>query len=164
MSEQGCACPARTDRLRMVKAVRPTRNKNGPSPSAHFEVMLRAEISAISPVVDSVMRLVKKMGYAPGKEFHIEFALREALANAILHGCKADPNKKIKCSVTTDKKRGILIVIRDPGAGFDPQKLPCPTDKQNLFSEHGRGVFLINQLMDEVRYERNGSEIHMRKY
>ena len=55
-------------------------------------------------------------------------------------------------------------VVRDPSAGFDPNKLPCPTDEQNLFSDHGRGIYLINRLMDEVRYDRNGTEIHMRKY
>ena len=55
-------------------------------------------------------------------------------------------------------------MVRDPGNGFDPAKVPCPTDEQNVFSEHGRGIYLINALMDEVRYERNGAEIHMRKY
>ncbi|MBZ5699222.1 MAG: ATP-binding protein [Acidobacteriia bacterium] len=148
----------------MVKGSRPTHGKNGRSSPTHFEVMLAADINAISPVVSLVMRMVSEMKYAAGKEFHIEIALREALANAILHGCKADPSKKIECSVTADKDRGILIVVRDPGAGFDPKKLPCPTDEQNLFSDHGRGIYLINRLMDEVRYERNGTEIHMRKY
>src|ERR1019366_8009411 len=118
----------------------------------------------VSPVVAWVMRLVGELEYTAGKDFEIELALREALANAILHGCKADPSKKIECSVTGDKDHGILIVVRDPGTGFDPAKLPCPTDEQNLYSEHGRGIYLINKLMDEVRYERNGTEIHMRKY
>jgi serine/threonine-protein kinase RsbW len=148
----------------MVKGSRPTHGKNQRSSPTHFEVMLAADVNAITPVVSLVMRLVSEMGYAAGKEFQIEVALREALANAVLHGCKADPSKKIECSVTADKDRGILIVVRDPGTGFDPQKLPCPTDEQNLFSDHGRGVYLINRLMDEVRYERNGTEIHMRKY
>ncbi len=90
--------------------------------------------------------------------------LREALANAVLHGCKSDPAKKIEFSVTGEKDRGILIIVRDPGQGFDHEALPCPTDEENLFSDHGRGIYLINKLMDEVKYERNGSEIHMRKY
>jgi len=53
--------------------------------------------------------------------------------------------------------------VRDPGNGFDPSTVPCPTDEQNVFSEHGRGIYLINQLMDEVRYEQGGTELHMRK-
>ena len=110
------------------------------------------------------MRLVGDMGYTPSKEFKIELALREALANAITHGCEGDPTKKVEFSVTDEGEGGILIVVRDPGRGFDPAALPSPTDEENLLSGHGRGVYLINQLMDEVKYERNGSEIRMRKY
>lgn len=130
----------------------------------HFEVTLPAEVAAISPVVGWVMRLVGEMEYGPGKEFEIEMALREALANAIVHGCKADPAQKVEFSVTADKDRGILIVVRDPGQGFDPNALPSPTDEETLFSDRGRGIYLINKLMDEVKYERDGREIHMRKY
>lgn len=132
--------------------------------STHFEVMLAADIRTISPVVTWVMYLVSEMKYGAGKEFEIELALREALANAVLHGCNADPSKRIECSVTSDQDRGILIVVRDPGNGFDTTKIPCPTNEQNVFSDHGRGIFLINTLMDEVQFERNGAEIHMRKY
>jgi serine/threonine-protein kinase RsbW len=134
-----------------------------PSPT-HFEVSLHADVATISPVVTWVMRLVSELDYAAGKEFEIEMALREALANAILHGCKSDPTKKVECSVTADRERGILIVVRDPGQGFDPSSVPLPTDGASLISDHGRGIYLINQLMDEVKHERNGSEIHMRKY
>ena len=110
------------------------------------------------------MRLVGELEYTAGKEFEIEMALREALANAVLHGCKADSAKKIECSVTGDRDRGILIVVRDPGTGFDPKSLPLPTDDSNLHSEHGRGILLINKLMDEVTHEANGTVIRMRKF
>jgi serine/threonine-protein kinase RsbW len=142
----------------------PGTGKRRQSSSARFEVILPADVAAISPVVSWVMQLVRGMEYASSKEFEIEMALREALANAIVHGCKEDPAKKIEFSVTDEKERGILIVVRDPGRGFDTAVLPCPTDVENLFSEHGRGIYLINKLMDEVKYERNGTEIHMRKY
>jgi serine/threonine-protein kinase RsbW len=148
----------------MANESSPSRGKNDLASPTHFEVMLAADINTISPVVTWVMRLVGDLEYATGKEFEIEMALREALANAVQHGCKGDPAKRIECSVTGDKERGILIIVRDPGEGFDPAKLPCPTDGQNLFSDHGRGIYLINRLMDEVRYQRNGAEIHMRKY
>jgi serine/threonine-protein kinase RsbW len=130
----------------------------------HFEVSLPADVAAISPVVTWVMHLVGQLEYAAGKEFEIEMALREALANAVLHGCKGDPAKKIEFSVTGEKERGILIIVRDPGQGFDHTALPAPIDGENLFSDHGRGIYLINKLMDEVKYERDGREIHMRKY
>lgn len=152
------------NKLQMAKGLISGANKNEESAPARFEVVLPADVNAISPVVSWVMRLVGELEFAAGKEFDIELALREALANAIVHGCKADPAKKIKCTVTGDKNRGILIVVRDPGPGFDTSTLPSPTEGQNLHADHGRGVYLINKLMDEVKYERNGSEIHMRKF
>jgi serine/threonine-protein kinase RsbW len=148
----------------MVKKSSASRGTDELLSPTHFEVTLPANINNISPAVSWVMRLVGEMECVAGKEFEIEMALREALANAIVHGCKADPNKKIECCVTGGKDRGILIVVRDPGEGFDLSKLPSPTDEQNVFADHGRGIYLINTLMDEVQYKRNGAEIHMRRY
>ncbi|HEV7969011.1 MAG TPA: ATP-binding protein [Candidatus Acidoferrales bacterium] len=134
------------------------------SPSMHFDVTLPADVAAISPVVAWVMRLVGELENTAGKEFEIETALREALANAILHGCKADPAKKVECTVTGDPEQGILLVVRDPGSGFDRASIPSPSDDSNLHSDHGRGIFLITELMDEVTHERNGTIIRMRKF
>src|SRR5580704_16764785 len=124
----------------MAKESSLTRGTTDPPPSTHFEVMLAADTSTISPVVAWVMHLVSEMEYGAGKEFQIEMALREALANAVLHGCKADPAKKIECSVSGDREQGIMIVVRDPGKGFDPKSIPSPTDDSNLHSDHGRGI------------------------
>ncbi len=132
--------------------------------AVRFEITLAADVDAISPAVDGVMKLVREMEWAAGKEYAVETALREALANAIIHGCKNDPTKKVQCCVACDDSSGMLIVVRDPGEGFDSASLPNPTLGQNIYSEQGRGIFLINQFMDEVRYERRGTEIHMRKY
>jgi serine/threonine-protein kinase RsbW len=126
-----------------------------------FESTIPADVTEISPVVEGVMALVKQMGCAAGKEFEVETALREALANAIVHGAKGDPSKKVQFCVSCDEARGMLIVVRDPGPGFDPSSLPSPTRGRELFSTHGRGIYLINQLVDEVRFEKGGTEIHM---
>jgi serine/threonine-protein kinase RsbW len=128
------------------------------------DIIIAAEVNAISPIVRGVLEITREMKCAVGKEYEIEFALREALANAIIHGCKRDPAKKVECCVACDLSRGMLIVVRDPGPGFDPASLPNPVVGQNIFSEHGRGIYLITQFMDEVRFERGGTEIHMRKY
>jgi serine/threonine-protein kinase RsbW len=133
-------------------------------PSMHFDVTLPADVAAISPVVGWVMRLVGELEDAEGKEFEIEMALREALANAIVHGCKADPAKMVEFSVTGDREQGVMIVVRDPGSGFDPASIPSPDDDSNLHSDHGRGIFLITKLMDEVTHEQNGTVIRMRKF
>ena len=127
-------------------------------------IAIAAEVQAITPVVDRVMDIVREMKCAEGKEGDVEVALREALANAIIHGAQRDPAKRVEFCVACDPSIGLLIVVRDPGEGFDPAAIPSPVLGQNVFSDHGRGIFLINQLMDEVRFERGGTEIHMRKY
>lgn len=123
---------------------------------------LPGDINAIAPVTEEIMAIVKEMGCAAGREFEIELALNEALSNAIKHGSTNDPSKKIQCCVACDQTRGMLIIVRDPGPGFDPASIPNPVIGQNLFSTGGRGIYLINQLMDEVRFEKGGTEIHMR--
>src|SRR5262245_11345644 len=127
------------------------------------ETTIPAEVSKISPVVEQVMELAQEMDCTTGKEFEIETALREALANAIVHGCKRDSAQKIQLCVGCDRSRGMLIIVRNPGEGFDPSTIPNPTIAQNLYSTQGRGLYLINQLMDEVHFEQGGTEIHMRK-
>jgi len=129
-----------------------------------FTATISGDVNAMRPIVSGVMQIIKEMKCAAGKEFEIELALQEALANAIVHGCGNDPSKKVEFCVACDESRGLLIVVRDPGPGFDPASIPCPITGQNIFSEHGRGIFLINQLMDEVHFERGGTEIHMRKF
>jgi serine/threonine-protein kinase RsbW len=126
-------------------------------------VTLAADRKAVDPVVQQVMDAVRQMKCVDGKEDSIELALQEALANAVVHGAKEDPRKVVECLVACDEQRGILIIVRDPGEGFDPGAIPTCTMGENLFSNHGRGIFLINQLMDEVRFRKNGTEIHMVK-
>lgn len=131
--------------------------------SLRVRVTLAADRMAVSPVVEQVMQAVREMKSVNGKEDAIELALQEALANAVVHGAKEDPTKVIECLVACDEQRGLLIIVRDPGEGFDPQAIPTCTMGENLFSNHGRGIFLINQLMDEVQFHKNGTEIHMVK-
>jgi serine/threonine-protein kinase RsbW len=123
---------------------------------------LEGRIEAIPPFVEGVMSVVQSMGCAVGREREVEVALIEALANAVKHGCQNDPSKLVEVCVACDDSRGLLIVIRDPGLGFNPSSIPNPVVGQNLFSTHGRGIFLINQLVDEVHYEKGGTEIHMK--
>jgi serine/threonine-protein kinase RsbW len=128
-----------------------------------LSVTLAADHDAVDPVVRSVMNVVRELKCAPGSEDAIELALAEALANAVVHGAKNDPSKIVECDVACDDARGVLIIVRDPGSGFDPSKIADPCHGENIYSNHGRGIYLINQLMDEVQFHKNGTEIHMLK-
>lgn len=131
--------------------------------SLRVRVTLAADRKSVDPVVAQVMQAIRDMKCVDGKEDAIEIALQEALANAVVHGAKEDPSKIVECVVACDEQRGVLIIVRDPGPGFDPQTIPSCTVGENLYSNHGRGIFLINQLMDEVKFHKNGTEIHMVK-
>ena len=121
-----------------------------------------ATFEAIGKLMKQIMATVKSMGCAAGREHDVQVAIAEALTNAVVHGCENDPGKTVQCCVACDKDQGMLIIVRDPGSGFDPASVPSPTRGENLFATHGRGVFFINEMVDEVRYEKGGTEIHMR--
>ena len=80
-------------------------------------------------------------------------------------GTKVTPGKKVivACFCECETDGGLLLVISDEGHGFDPAQVPDPTQGQNVYAGHGRGIFLMRQLMDEVRYQEGGSQIELRK-
>lgn len=145
---------------------------NDPSYDCHFDpdrlavklrVTLAADKNAVDPVVQQVMGIVRQSKCVDGRADAIELALTEALANAVVHGANSDPSKIVECDVACDESQGVLIVVRDPGPGFDPSTIPNCCAGENVFSSHGRGIYLINQLMDDVQFHKNGAEIHMIK-
>jgi len=127
------------------------------------DLTVPGDVREVAPAVERIMEVVRGMGCAAGKEFEVELALTEALANAVEHGCGGDPRKHAQVCVGCDPDRALLIVIRDPGPGFDPSQVPSPVLGKRLYATGGRGIYLINRLMDDVHYERNGTEIHLRK-
>ena len=132
--------------------------------ACQMNMVIPADPAAIATVTDGVMRVLRETsGAADDKAMEIELALQEALANAIRHGCGGDPDKRIQCCVTSDASGDVLIVVRDPGPGFDPASVPNPLDEENLFKDSGRGIYLINQLMDQVQFADRGREVTMRK-
>jgi serine/threonine-protein kinase RsbW len=129
----------------------------------HLELSMKSEIDAISPFVDELMLKIREIHCDPGSEFAIELALREALANAVLHGNREDSKKKVHVRCECDEGAGVSLVVRDEGPGFDLAAVPDPLAPENLGAEHGRGILLMKQFMDEIHYERGGTEVHMRK-
>jgi serine/threonine-protein kinase RsbW len=109
------------------------------------------------------MRFIAESLNVDGSEGDIEIALREALANAIVHGNHEDSCKHVHvtCRCTTDGE--VLITVQDEGQGFEDGMVPDPTAPENLLFKHGRGIFLMRTLMDEVRHEKGGTVVYMRK-
>jgi serine/threonine-protein kinase RsbW len=129
-----------------------------------LDLGMSADAEAIATVVDTISETLTKLEVPEQKRLEIALAVQEALANAVVHGCGNDPSKQVRCRLKTDPRGRIVIVVTDPGPGFSLDQLSDPKRRENLHADHGRGVYLIRQLMDEVHFERSGNEIRMWKY
>lgn len=92
--------------------------------------------------------------------FNLRVALAEALANAILYGNNNDPGKFVTVRVRFGPDR-VEMEVADEGPGFDPHHVPDPTSPDRLTLPTGRGLFLIQRLVDEVRFNDKGNAICM---
>src|ERR1700722_19834915 len=135
---------------------------NQAGPCIELERSLPSEVAAISPFVDRLMLLFRKCGCVSEGESDVEIALREALANAIIHGNHENPGKHVHVRCRCEPNE-ISIAVKDEGRGFDLDAIADPTAPQNHGSIHGRGIYLMKALMDEVRFEEGGVVVHMRK-
>jgi len=122
-----------------------------------------SKVQAISPLVERLMLLVEGSQSAPGEEFGVELALREALVNAVVHGNREHPETKVHIRCRCWPGKEISIVVTDQGKGFDFEKTAGHTVMSDPCSEQGRGIQLMKAYMDIVHFERGGSEVHMRK-
>ena len=131
--------------------------------NCRFNMTIPANPNAIAVVSDGVAQMLTQKQWPENDIMRVELALQEALANAIRHGCRNDPAKQLQCIVTVDESNELVIVVRDPGTGFDPSRVPNPLADENILKSSGRGIFLINELMDEVAFADGGREVQMRK-
>ena len=124
---------------------------------------LPSDVDMVSPFVDQLMRFVSRSRVADEDNFEIELALREALVNAIVHGNRQDPRKRvyINCRCMADGE--VSVTVEDEGTGFRSDAVPDPTSPDNRLRTHGRGIYLMRTLMDEVVFEQGGSVVRMRK-
>ena len=91
---------------------------------------------------------------------NILIAVTEAVNNAINHGNRQNPDKKVHLDFT-DRGDRLSFCVKDEGEGFDHDALPDPTDPENLEKISGRGVFLMKHLADEVEFSENGTKVEM---
>jgi len=135
---------------------------NQGAPCLELERSLPSEVASISPFVDRLMVLFRKCGCVSQGESDVEIALREALANAIIHGNHENPRKHVyvRCRCKPDE---VSIAVKDEGRGFELNKIADPTAPENTGAVHGRGIYLMRALMDEVRFEEGGVVVRMRK-
>ncbi len=132
---------------------------------SEFCEVIPSTLDALNVVEEKVMEVVKKLPCAPEDLLGVSLSLREALANAVLHGNQNDPAKRvlIACFCECGTHGGLHIVVRDEGDGFDLNAVPDPTGAESIHSWHGRGIYLMRHFMDEISYAHEGSEVLLRK-
>lgn len=104
---------------------------------------------------------IKEAGLSDIQYGSIVLSVCESVNNAITHGNRHDINKKVDIRLECCEQE-LKIEIEDQGDGFDVDSIQDPTEVKNLKNERGRGIFIIRNLADEVRFENNGSLVKIK--
>lgn len=111
-------------------------------------------------VQDRILADVQRCGYDDQSTFAIKISLEEALVNAIKHGNKFDPAKKVHIEAKVTPERA-EIMIEDEGPGFHRSSVPDPTAEENLCKCSGRGILLMETYMNTVKWTKHGRRVKM---
>lgn len=113
-------------------------------------------------VLNEVLEELQSRHWTKHDVFSIHLAMEEALVNAIIHGNRLDPEKRVRvcCQMSPEL---IRIRITDQGEGFDADAVPDPTDSCHIESPSGRGILLIRAFMSRVAYNSMGNSVMMEK-
>jgi len=129
----------------------------------HVDRVIPSDLSLLDGTVAEITTAVDRATCWEDTE-SIGLAVREALVNAMVHGNHCDPEETVRVSVAVNDECDLLIVVKDSGSGFDPSRLPNPIADENLLANHGRGIFLMKQFMDQVDFNfDHGTEVRMRR-
>ena len=142
----------RAPRAKSTKGGKPA---NG---SLHFEFASNFDTGC--DVQRQILAEIKRHGFNTNSLFATRLALEEALVNAIKHGNKLDPSKKVIVEAKVTPER-VEIEIEDQGPGFDRKKVPDPVAEENLCKCSGRGILLIEAYMNSAKWTRGGRRLKM---
>ncbi len=113
------------------------------------ELTLPSRVEAIDEAATAVAGLVARAGIGEEDAFGIDMAVREALANAVIHGNKLDETKLVEINVKCSPD-SLEISVHDQGPGFNPDTISDPTKEENILKSSGRGIFFMRNFFEEV--------------
>lgn len=125
------------------------------------KLLLESRLESLSEVEVMLARIRERYALSEEQYTAIWLAITEALTNAIQHGNKYDPSKKVSLMATLKSERYICFAVKDEGEGFDPATVPDPTDPERIAEPGGRGIFLISKLADTMEYADNGKMLEI---
>lgn len=126
---------------------------------------LESTLASVNKAEQAAAEAAARSGFDDAECDRIALAVREATVNAVLHGNRYDPIKRVTVSFDSTPE-ALTVAVRDEGLGLDPATLPDPLAPENLLKQSGRGIFLIRTFMDEVRFRilTPGMEVIMIKF
>jgi serine/threonine-protein kinase RsbW len=131
--------------------------------SARLDFLIPSDLSYVLGVNHLISLLLKEFSFPPADtRINIPLACDEAITNAIVHGNKSDPNKKVSIQIYISSSR-IKLRIKDQGEGFDVEGVDDPLEGDNLMRSSGRGVYLMKSIMDTVAYKDGGRVLELEK-
>jgi serine/threonine-protein kinase RsbW len=128
--------------------------------SEMYTLQLPSKQESITLLENLIEEIADKHNISEDTFANMMTSLSEAAINAIVHGNKLDPNKKVIVNAEIEGKR-IIWTVTDEGEGFDYNNLPDPTAPENIENLTGRGVFIIKHLADQYIFNTKGNEVEL---
>jgi serine/threonine-protein kinase RsbW len=125
------------------------------------KLSIESKVENLRIVETSIDNATSEIGISKDNYGKILVSTLEAVNNAILHGNKLNPDKKVIIEIYLRNCSDLEIKVIDEGNGFSPSKVPDPTTPENIEQINGRGVFLMNHLADIISYNEKGNEVTM---
>lgn len=124
-------------------------------------IKISSDIENLKVVEAMVDTLSKRLGVSDEVYGKILISTVEAVNNAIMHGNRGNKGKFVTVDINADGNN-MEIRVSDEGPGFEYNKLPDPTDPENIENLHGRGVFIMRSLADAIEFNEQGNEVRMK--
>lgn len=139
---------------------------SGPAPAVEeiaLHKKLSSQIDLKDDLIADIIAAMETNGwFKEGDRHWLLLCLDEAIVNAMIHGNEGDPSLEITVQVGHDASTDRwVIVVDDQGEGFTPDSVPDVNDPDSLLLEHGRGILLMTEWLDELTYYNGGSTIYM---
>ena len=125
-----------------------------------FQVI--SDLAQVQSASGQVLSFLSPLSLSEAVQFDIRLCLEEALINSIKYGNGLKREVPVDLEAGFNEKK-IWLRLEDRGKGFDAAKVSDCTRGENLLRGGGRGIYLIHQLMDEVKYNAKGNTLLMVK-
>lgn len=121
------------------------------------------ENKSAEKIIERILAEMRVLKFGKNDIFAVHLGFEEAFINAVKHGNRNDPEKKVTVKYQIDPQKTV-ISLTDEGQGFVPDSIADPTIGNNIYKIGGRGLFLIRSFMDRVDFNKKGNCICMTKF